>query len=66
MGSVSKFQKVKIVYGSFMGSGATLVEVSLHGLDSASVDLNPLAALKSKVKMTLLDSQLLNKGKTNT
>lgn len=36
----------------YMGSGTSLVEASLIGIDSIGIDLNPLARLMAKVKTT--------------
>jgi site-specific DNA-methyltransferase (cytosine-N4-specific) len=41
------------------GSGTTLVEGMLMGLDSVGVDVNPLSVLVSRVKTTLLPIKLL-------
>ena len=46
---------IKSVFDPFMGSGTTLVEGILHGLDSFGTDVNPLARLLGKVKTTPLD-----------
>lgn len=62
--SVSKFKKVTNVYDPFAGSGTTLVEARLHGLNSVGVDLNPLAILMEKVKTKLLDNDELEEIKT--
>jgi site-specific DNA-methyltransferase (cytosine-N4-specific) len=40
------------VFDPFCGSGTTLVEAMLAGLPSVGVDVNPVAALVSKVKTT--------------
>ncbi|MCP9356707.1 hypothetical protein KBX49_01765 [Liquorilactobacillus satsumensis] len=63
--AVEKFKKIDSVYDPFAGSGTTLVEARLHGLNSVGVDLNPLAILMNDVKTKLLDSAQLEtiKGK---
>lgn len=61
--AVSKFTKINNVYDPFSGSGTTLVEASLHGLDSIGVDLNPLAVLMGKVKTKLIDNEKLERVK---
>lgn len=43
----------------FCGSGSVLLEFKLAGIDAFGVDINPLAALVSKVKNTPLSPQLL-------
>ncbi|WBS98157.1 DNA methyltransferase [Lacticaseibacillus paracasei] len=53
--AVEKFQKIENVYDPFSGSGTTLVEARLHGLNSVGVDLNPLAVLMGDVKTKVLD-----------
>lgn len=63
--SVKKFQNISSIYDPFVGSGTTLVESRLHGIDSVGVDLNPLAILMANVKTTLIDNQLLESEKTN-
>ena len=44
-----------------MGSGTTLVEGLRHNIDSAGIDLNPLAVLMSRVKTRKLDPRILDK-----
>jgi hypothetical protein len=46
------------VFDPFCGSGTTLVEAQLAGLSSVGVDVNPIAALISKVKTTPLSPAL--------
>lgn len=58
--AVSKFKKVSSIYDPFMGSGTTLVESRLHGIDSVGVDLNPLATLMGRVKTKIINKELLN------
>lgn len=41
---------VKLLLDPYMGSGTSLVEASLKGIDAIGTDLNPLARLISKVK----------------
>lgn len=43
-----------LILDSYMGSGTTLLEAMLSGRNSVGVDLNPLAALISKVKTTII------------
>lgn len=63
--SVKKFKNISSIYDPFVGSGTTLVESRLHGIDSVGVDLNPLAILMANVKTTLIDNQLLEREKKN-
>lgn len=44
--------KLKTILDPYMGSGTTLVEASLKGINSIGIDLNPLARMMSKVKTT--------------
>jgi site-specific DNA-methyltransferase (cytosine-N4-specific) len=48
-----------------MGSGTTLVEGIRHGIDSTGIDLNPLAALMSRVKTKKLNQEKLFKYRQN-
>ncbi len=62
---------IKLLFDPYMGSGTSLVEASIKGIDAIGTDLNPLARLISKVKtthyneekiqtyFTLIQSQLL-------
>ena len=43
-----------VVLDPFSGSGTTLLEGRLHGIDSIGFDTNPIAVLVSKVKVTPL------------
>ena len=58
---ISKYAKKSsdLVFAPFMGSGTVLVESMLNGNYSIGIDLNPLAALLSNVKITPLDSKKL-------
>lgn len=44
--------RLKLILDPYMGSGTTLVEASLLGINSIGTDLNPLARLMGKVKTT--------------
>lgn len=57
--AVNKFQKINKIYDPFMGSGTTLVESRIKGINSVGVDLNPLAVLMSKVKTKIIDKKVL-------
>lgn len=54
-----EIQDVKTVYDPFTGSGTTLVEGMVNGIDSFGNDLNPLSRLISKVKTTPIDPEIL-------
>lgn len=45
------------------GSGTSLVEAKLAGRNSYGIDINPLAVLISKVKITQIDENALEQGK---
>ena len=44
--------RLDLILDPYMGSGTTLVEASLAGINSIGTDLNPLARLMGKVKTT--------------
>lgn len=47
--------KLEFLMDPYMGSGTSLVEASLKGINSVGTDINPLARLMSKVKTTHYD-----------
>jgi site-specific DNA-methyltransferase (cytosine-N4-specific) len=51
------------VLDPFCGSGTTLVEAKIAGIDAVGIDLHPLATLIAKVKTTPLTVDLLKVGK---
>lgn len=51
----------KVVFDPFMGSGGVLVEALLHGNNAIGIDVNPFAALLSKVKTTPIEAKKLQK-----
>jgi site-specific DNA-methyltransferase (cytosine-N4-specific) len=50
-------KKGQTVLDPFCGSGTTLVEANLHGLNAIGVDVNGLSTLLSRVKATPLNEQ---------
>lgn len=48
-----------VVLDPFSGSGSVLLEAFIRGYDSYGIDINPLALLISKVKITPLDCEVL-------
>lgn len=44
--------RCRLLFDPYMGSGTSLVEAALGGLDAVGTDLNPLARLISRVKTT--------------
>lgn len=53
--------RLDIILDPYMGSGTTLVEASLAGINSIGTDLNPLARLMGKVKTTLYNNESILK-----
>ncbi len=49
----------------FCGSGTTLIEAKLLGLNSIGIDINPIACLNSKIKTELLDYPINSLLKNN-
>lgn len=49
-------QDPDLVLDPFMGSGTTNLESFLHGIDSAGIDLNPIAYLISRAKIGALEA----------
>lgn len=50
-----KNDNMKVLFDPYCGTGTSLVEGSLFNLDCVGTDLNPLARLISKVKVTKVD-----------
>lgn len=44
--------QLSVVFDPYMGSGTTLVESAIAGIDAIGTDLNPLARMMAKVKTT--------------
>ena len=53
-------KKSKTLFDPFCGTGTTLVEANLKGIDAIGTDLNPLARLISRVKTTAIRQQTLD------
>ena len=51
--------KCSLLLDPYMGSGTSLVEASISGINSIGTDVNPLARLISKVKTTHYDCDLI-------
>src|SRR5438094_710260 len=49
-----------LVLDPYVGSGTTLLESALRGRRSIGVDLNPIACLVARVKVTPVDSEVLD------
>lgn len=53
--------KFNLLFDPYVGSGTSLVEASLIGVNSVGTDLNPLARLISKVKTSHYNEEEINK-----
>ena len=51
--------KSKLLFDPFCGTGTSLVEANLKGINAIGSDLNPLARLLAKVKTTVIETQTL-------
>lgn len=51
--------RVQTILDPYMGSGTTLVEAAVKGINSIGTDLNPLARMMSKVKTTHYNEDLI-------
>ena len=54
--------RMELVFDPYVGSGTTLVESSIAGINSIGTDLNPLARFISTVKTTHYDEQEVANG----
>lgn len=52
--------KCKLLFDPYCGSGTSLVEASLKGINSIGTDLNPLARFITKVKTTKYNEEHIN------
>lgn len=50
-----------VLLDNFVGSGTSLVEASLRGIESVGIDINPLAVLSCKVKTAIYNTNNLEK-----
>jgi site-specific DNA-methyltransferase (cytosine-N4-specific) len=50
----------KLLFDPYCGSGTSLVEANLHGVNAIGTDLNPLARLIAKTKTTAIEIQTLD------
>ncbi|MFR9526714.1 MAG: DNA methyltransferase [Rikenellaceae bacterium] len=48
-------ENLKLILDPYMGSGTTLVEASIKGINSIGFDINPLAKLIANAKVSLFD-----------
>jgi DNA modification methylase len=49
----------KVVLDPYCGSGTSLVEANISGRSAIGIDINPLARMIAKAKLTLIDDDLL-------
>lgn len=63
---IDRFCKdAKLLFDPYCGSGTSLVEAFIRGIDSIGTDLNPLARLLSKVKSTPIETKEFKKYLNN-
>lgn len=55
-------QDAKLLFDPYCGSGTSLVEASIRGIDSIGTDINPLARLLSKAKTTIIPIETLDEA----
>lgn len=53
-------KKAKILFDPYCGTGTSLVEANLKGINAIGTDINPLAQLISTAKTTKIDIQVLD------
>lgn len=53
--------KPKLLFDPYCGTGTSLVEANIRGINAIGTDINPLARLISKVKTTPIPVELLDK-----
>jgi len=56
-----KSSSMKLLFDPYCGSGTSLVEANLAGLNAIGTDLNPLARLITKAKTTKIDLSVLDR-----
>lgn len=53
-------KKANILFDPYCGTGTSLVEANLYGINAIGTDINPLARLIATVKTTKIDMQILD------
>lgn len=53
-------KKSKLIFDPYCGSGTSLVEANLAGIDSIGTDINPLARLIARVKTNFIEQQTID------
>ncbi len=54
--------KMELLFDPYMGSGTSLVEASIKGINSVGTDINPLARLISQAKITHFNTAQIEKS----
>ena len=52
--------KARLLFDPYCGTGTSLVEANLKGINAIGTDLNPLAILIAKTKTAIIDPQILD------
>jgi len=53
-------KKARTLFDPYCGTGTSLVEAGLSGIDAIGTDLNPMARLIAEAKTTIIDLQILD------
>ena len=53
-------ENTKLLFDPYCGTGTSLVEANLKGINAIGTDLNPLARLIAKTKTSIIDIQILD------
>jgi DNA modification methylase len=53
-------KNAKLLFDPYCGTGTSLVEANLKGINAIGTDLNPLARLIAKTKTAIIDVQILD------
>jgi len=53
-------KNARLLFDPYCGTGTSLVEANLHGINAIGTDINPLARLIAAVKTTKIDIQVLD------
>jgi DNA modification methylase len=54
-------RKLKLLFDPFCGTGTSLVEANLRGINAIGTDINPLARLIAKVKTTIISKEIFDR-----
>lgn len=54
-------KEAKLLFDPYCGTGTSLVEANLRGINAIGTDINPLARLIAKVKTTVIHPEILDK-----